>query len=467
MLQRLASLLAVLLVSASAASLAAPQRSIAEELALLPSAARAEVISSLSEEEQRLLLTWEVWARPDQLAPRWDWRTWLVMAGRGFGKTRTGAEQVNAWAQAGTDPFLLIVGPTHQDVRDTMVLGESGILACAPDDFRPDYNEGKGWLTWPNGVRAHCRSAEKPDRFRGPQYGKAWADELAAWKYPQETWDQIQFGLRKGRPQIAVTTTPRPIALIRALMADPTTAITRGSSYDNRSNLAAEWFAQIVKKYEGTRLGRQELHAEVLDDNPNALWKRAQIDKLRVRLAPALRVVAIGVDPAVTAKPTSDETGIVAAGVGMCHCKGTPELHGFVLDDASGIYKPHEWSAKVKALHKERKANHVVAEINKGGDLVESNIKTADPLIRVVTVRATRGKDTRAEPISGLYEQGKVHHVGSLPKLEDQLVEWNPGDSDSPDRLDALVWVLSDLMLGPATPTFAGVPRTPMPAPRM
>lgn len=428
---------------------------------------KQEILKQLSPlEQEKLYYCWEFWARPEQLIPRHcqchnynHWRTWLIIAGRGFGKTRTGAETIRRWAEDAEAEYITLAAAKALDIRDVMIEGESGILKVSPNSFMPKYEPSKRRVTWPNGVKALLLSADEPDTFRGPQHAKAWADELAKWPYP-EAWDQMMLGLRLGKnPQVVVTTTPRPTKLIKGLIAAPSTHTTRGRTYDNIANLAQSFIDEVIKQYEGTRLGRQELNAEILDDNPGALWKRDQIDKLRVRNAPMLRRIGVGVDPAVTSKETSDETGIVSAGIGECRCKGVPEMHGFVLDDASGIYSPAEWAFKTVKIYRDRMANRIVAETNKGGDLVVSNIKTADRNAKVITVRASRGKIIRAEPIAALYEQGRIHHVttfqGQFDKLEDQLCDWNPlMSSDSPDRLDALVWVLSDLMLGASRPIY-------------
>jgi len=448
--------------------------SLAALLAALPPERRDHVVAQLSCDEQaQVAYLWDVWARPNQLLPDTcechggNWATWLILSGRGWGKTRTGAETCCSWAADGRYPIILLAGATDDDVRDTMIEGESGILAVSPPWFKPAYRPSKKRVEWPNGAIGICRSAEKPGKFRGPQYFKAWLDELAAWRYP-EAWDQIQFGLRLGdSPQAVVTTTPRPTPLVRAVLKDPTTHVTRGTTYENAANLAGRFLERVRTKYEGTRLGRQELHAEVLDDNPGALWKRGQIDAGRIQSCPELERIGIGVDPAVTAHKNSDETGIVAAGVAMCGCKGKPELHAFVLDDFSGIYTPDQWAQKVVSAYRNRKADIIVAEINKGGDLVAANIRTADQNAPVTTVHASRGKYTRAEPVAALYEQGKVHHVGMLATLEDQLCDWDPSQSDSPDRLDALVWVLSELMLEDAAGSYDGMPKKRMPSRRM
>jgi phage terminase large subunit-like protein len=399
-------------------------------------------------------IPWRVVARPEQILPDGDdWLTWLILAGRGFGKTRVGAETVVEWVRAGACGRLALIAPTAGDARDVMLEGESGIVAVsAADGFTATYEPSKRRVTWPNGAMATLYSAEEPDRLRGPQHDGAWVDEIAAWADAVETWDQLQFGMRLGhRPRVVATTTPRPVPIVRKLIGDARTVVTRGSTFDNADNLAPSFLENVKAAYEGTRLGRQELYAEVLDDNPGALWKLDQIDKGRVRNVPQLRRVGVGVDPAVSANATSDETGIVVAGIGLCPCKGKPEIHGFVLEDVTGIYTPDGWAKRVATVYSERKADRVIAEVNNGGDLVESNLRTlGDSEISYLAVRASRGKQTRAEPVAALYEQGKVHHVigSELAKLEDQMTQWNPSlDGRSPDRVDALVWVLTWLML--------------------
>ncbi len=388
---------------------------------------------------------WPLWARPEQITPPGDWRTWLLLAGRGFGKTRTGAEWVRSEVQHGGARRLALVAPTAADVRDVMVEGESGILATSPPWFRPIYEPSKRRLTWPNGAMATTFSADEPERFRGPQYDRAWTDEAAAYRYP-EAFDQLMLGLRLrdangGPPRCLVTTTPRPTPLIRRLLADSTSHVTRGSTFANRANLAAAYLDQIVKRYEGTRLGRQELYAEVLDDTPGALWKRDAIDTRRVRIAPELRRIVVAIDPAVTSAADSDETGIVVVGLGL-------DGHGYVLADLSLKASPDTWARAAIKGFADHKADRVIAEVNNGGDLVETVLRTVDRQVPYKAVHASRGKQTRAEPIAALYEQGKVHHVGSLPQLEDQLCTWDPSaDGKSPDRLDALVWGLTELMV--------------------
>ena len=273
-------------------------------------------------------------------------------------------------------------------------------------------------------------------------------DELAAWRYADEAWDMLMFGLRLGGdPRVVVTTTPRPTKIVKALVADVTTATTRGSTYDNAGNLAPTFLAKVRKKYEGTRLGRQELNAEILDDNPHALWQRGRIDELRVTQHPDLVVAVTGVDPAATSGEDSAETGIIGFGIGWCSCKGAPELHGFVLEDASLRGSPGEWGAAAVTTHHKIRGDRVVGEVNNGGEMVGHVVQTAGPLVPFRKVYASRGKATRAEPIAALYEQGRIHHVGVFPELEDQMCEWQPGMT-SPDRLDAMVWAATDAIFG-------------------
>lgn len=414
-------------------------RSLRDSLARSPKKTKKLLASLKPEECEELLHWWELWARPEQLAPAGEWRTWLIQAGRGWGKTRSGAEWVNGRARLGKRRIHL-VGRTAADVRDVMIEGESGILACSPTSFRPLYQPSKRRLTWPNGAIATTFSADEPDQLRGPQCTDAWADELAAWQY-DDAWDQLQFGLRLGDdPRCAVTTTPRPTKIVRDLIADENTRVTRGRTKDNRANLAPAFLEKILKKYEGTRLGEQELEGRVLADTPGALWTNALLEGLRVRVAPTLIRIVVAVDPATTAKKGSDETGIIVIGLGV-------DGHLYVLEDGSGIYKPHEWASKVLALLDTWEADLIIGESNNGGDLVESNITTMRPNAPVKLVWASRGKRVRAEPVSTRYEKGEVHHVGSLPKLEDEQTTWdstNP-DAPSPGRVDALVWGATEL----------------------
>lgn len=367
------------------------------------------------------------------------------MSGRGWGKTRTGVEWVIETAKAHPGWRLALVARTAADVRDTMIEGESGLMARSSRAFMPRYEPSKRRVTWPNGAQATTYTAEEPDALRGPQHHAAWADELAAWKYQEETWDMLQMGLRLGeRPRVVVTTTPRPTKLVRALIADPTTRITRGSTYDNAANLAATQLEKFRRRYEGTRLGRQELHGEVLDDVPGALWNRDMLDGARVRLAPELVRVVVAIDPAVTSGADADETGIVAAGKGA-------DGHFYVLADRSCRMSPSGWATRAVVAFDEHKADRIVAEVNNGGDMVEATVRAVRSGIPYTAVHATRGKRVRAEPIAALYEQGKVHHVGAFAELEDQQCTFLPeGNEKSPDRVDALVWALTELSGGEA-----------------
>ena len=334
---------------------------------------------------------------------------------------------------------LALIGATAADVRDVMIEGESGILACSRPSFRPTYEPSKRRVSWPNGAIATAYSADEPDRLRGPQHDGAWPDEVAAWRYP-EALDMLMFGLRLGRdPRLVATTTPRPIKVVREMIASPTTVVTTGSTYDNLANLAPAFAEQIIRKYEGTRLGRQELLAEILTDVPGALWTWAMLDNRQP--APDLTRVVVAIDPAVTSGEDSDETGIVAVGLGV-------DGRGYVLADRSCRLSPDGWARRAVATFDDLAADMVVAEVNNGGDLVEQTIRTVRRTIPYKKVHASRGKQTRAQPVAALYEQGRVSHVEAFPDLEEQLTSWTPESGTSPDRLDALVWALTELMLG-------------------
>jgi len=382
---------------------------------------------------------WSLWAREKQRLPKGNWQTWLIKAGRGFGKTRTGAETVRIWKNH--YPIIHLVGATAGDVRDIMIEGEGGLLNCSPPWDRPKYEPSKRRLTWKNGSRGILFSADEPDRLRGPQCYKAWADELAAWRY-SEAWDQLNMGLRLGdNPQVIVTTTPRPTKIIKDLIKDPTTIVTEGTSYENKANLSPKFFDFIIKKYEGTRLGRQELNAELLEDIEGALWTMRLIDDNRIKEAPELRRIIVAIDPAVTSTPDSDETGIIVVG------KGT-DGKCYILEDISGIFTPRQWAERAVYAYERLKADKIVAEKNNGGDLVKVNIQTVDPGLVPKLVHASKGKVTRAEPVVSLYEQDKVKHVGIFADLEDQMITWAAKEGEkSPDRIDALVWGVSELML--------------------
>lgn len=403
---------------------------------------------------ESILYDWRWKGRPNQILPgtpgassqRSDWIFWLVLAGRGFGKTNTGAEACKEWAQD-RNARILMIAPTAADVRDVMIEGPSGLLSCYPAHSRPVYFPTRHLIQFPSGAVGITRSADEPERLRGPQFTKFWADELCAWSYPQEAWDQIMFGFRVVSPELRgiITTTPKPIKTLKAILANPQTVTTRGSSYENRANLADTYFREVIAPYEGTRLGRQEINAEILEDVPGALWTRSLIEAGRLTLSDvrweAIIRIVVAVDPAVTSNPESDETGIIVAAL-------TNTGHAVVLADLSCRDTPLGWGKVSVAAYHARHADRVVGEVNNGGDLVERNIRAIDPNVSFHPVRASRGKYIRAEPVAALYEQGRIHHVGGFPDLEDQMCGWTPqGNEKSPDRLDALVWAITALLL--------------------
>lgn len=402
----------------------------------------------------QLRYEWRAWARPEQLQPQGDWRVWLILAGRGFGKTRTGAEWVRGEVESGRRGRLALVAPTAADARDVMVEGESGILAISPPWCRPNYEPSKRRLTWPNGAIATVFTADEPERLRGPQHDGAWCDELGAWRYP-DAWDMLQFGLRLGDdPRVVVTTTPKPVKLVKALRDSPTTVITRGSTYDNAANLAPQYLDTVRAKYEGTRLGRQELYAEVLDDVPGALWTQDRIDELRVKVHPELSRIVVAVDPSGGSTEKNDEQGIVAAGRGV-------DGHSYTIADRSCRLSPDGWGRRAVDAYLEFGADRLVYEKNFGGEMIEHVIQTVARSmgVRVATraVVASRGKTVRAEPVAALAEQGKDHHVGRMDELEEEMCHFSPlGMAKSPNRADAKVWAITDLMLGQPQATFGG-----------
>jgi len=396
--------------------------------------------------KDRLLRDWRFWARPEQVLPAGDWVYWLILAGRGAGKTRAGAEAVREWVK--TNRYVNLIGATADDARDVMVFGESGVLACCAADERPRYLRSSARLDWPNGASSLVFSAEEPDRLRGKQHMKLWCDELAAWRRP-ETFDQALLGLRLGAaPQAVITTTPRPIPIIRDLLADKDAVVSRGSTFDNRANLAPAFLAQIAARYEGLAIGRQELYAELLEQTPGALWTRALIDRGRIAGDAAPRdfaEIVVGVDPPATTGARADECGIVVAA-------RTPNGAIYVLADLSSQGdSPAGWAARVVSAYRAWRANRVVAEVNNGGAMVAEVLRQCEANLPVRAVIATRGKFLRAEPVAAAYERGLVHHVGAFARLEDQLCALTP-DFDarvagfSPDRADALVWAIADLI---------------------
>lgn len=406
-----------------------------------------------------MLYDWSLWGRSTQQTPPGNWVVWLNLSGRGAGKTRTGAETIRRWAnELPPGSRISLVGETAADARDVLVEGESGILSISPRWNRPRYYSSKRRVEWPNGTYALLFSGDDPDQLRGPQCHKAWVDELAKYRYAQETWDNLELGLRLGsNPQVVVTTTPRPIKLIKNLLKDRDTHVTIESTYANIANLPERFIQRIIRKYEGTRLGRQELHAEVLDDVVGALWTLAMFDRSRWprdKPVPPLRRVVVAIDPSGTMRENVSETGIVVAGVGPCRCKGAIEEHGFVLEDLTGPYSPEQWGTLAVRAYGHWRADAIVGEVNYGGDMVEANVRAIDRTVKFVKVHATRGKFRRAEPISSLYEQGRVHHVGSFSQMEDQMCTWTAEDDAkpkqaSPNNMDGTVWALTELMINP------------------
>jgi len=395
-----------------------------------------------NEEAEAYCCDWKEWARPNQIAPEWSWDLWFLCAGRGFGKTRTGAEWVISQAEAlGKGGRIALVGRTAADVRDVMVEGESGILECSPSWFRPTYEPSKrGRLTWPNGCLGFSYSSEKPAIFRGPAHHKAWADELATWQHLVTALDNLLLGLRLGtHPQWVATTTPKPLKILKDLQADEGTALTTGSTYDNMENLSQVFKRTIIRRFEGTRLGRQELHAELMDEADGALWQHSDIEDNRTHKQPEMLRIVVAIDPAVTSGESSDDTGIVVAGLGR-------DQRGHILQDISGRYTPHQWAKKACDAYTEWEADMVIGEANNGGDLVEANLRTIDTGIPFRKVHASRGKQARAEPIASLYEQGRISHVGTFTELESEMCTWEPNSGmRSPSRLDAAVWALTEL----------------------
>ena len=399
----------------------------------------------------------ETTAREEQLPPAATaagkpWRAWLFIGGRGAGKTLAGAHWVRGLV-AGFDGYaarpvgrLALVGDTWADARDVMIEGGSGVLAAHGKWSRPSWEISRRRLVWPNGAVAHVYSAEDPESLRGAQFDAAWCDELAKWRRVEETWDMLQFGLRRGDwPRAMVTTTPRPLALLKKLMADPANVVTRASTRRNAKNLPPAFLAAIEERYGGTRLGRQEIDGAIVEERAGALWSRAMIEAARVTEAPPLQRIVVAVDPPAASHARADRCGIVAAGI-----DATGAI--YVLADASlAAARPAEWAARAVALYHAHEADALVAEVNQGGDMVAAIIAEADAGVPVVKVRATRGKYLRASPVALLYEQGRVKHVGAFPELEDEMCSFGPdglAGGGSPDRLDALVWAIAHLALG-------------------
>lgn len=429
-------------------------RSLAEWIASLDAGRRQKLLRDITEEEcEALLYDWSFWARKNQLPPGGDWFCWLILAGRGFGKTRSAVEWIRALSEGdsplkapkGAPERIALVADTLLDGKLTMIEGESGLLAATPKDFMPVFNSSNKKLVWPNGIQAFLYSAEAPDQLRGPQHHVAWADELAKWRYIEETWSNLLLGLRLGKtPKVLATTTPRNIPLLCRLVKDNTTRVVRGSTYDNLSHLPVSFFDQVVGQYEGTRIGRQEIYGEILTDVPGALWSRDLLEAIRVRQVPDFERIVVAVDPPVTSGKKADTCGIIVAGRDR-------ESRAYILEDCSvqGL-SPHGWAKAALAAYHRFEADRLVAEVNNGGELVESLLRQIDPDISYRAVRASRGKVLRAEPVAALYEQGRVKHRGFFSELEDQmccLTIEGLSDGKSPDRVDAMVWAVTELML--------------------
>ena len=383
-------------------------------------------------------------ARKKQLIPDGDWRRWLILSGRGWGKTRVGAETVRHLVETGQAKRIGLIAPIASDARDVMIEGESGILSVCPPWDMPIYEPSKRRLTWKNGAIATAFSADIPERLRGHQTDFIWMDELASWRYYEETYDMAMFGLRLGaNPRAIITTTPKPIKIVKDLVTDASTVVTTGTTYENKKNLAQAFIDVIIQKYEGTRLGQQEIYGDILSDIEGALWNRAMLEELRIKKSdtPNCRRIVVAIDPATTHGAESSETGIIVAGLGE-------DGHGYVLDDLSGKYSPDGWAKVAVEAYERYKADRIVAEANQGGDMVEYVIRTLNSKVAYKKVHASKGKHTRAEPISALYEQKKVHHLGFFSDLEEQMCTWvSDSGQASPDRVDALVWAFTELML--------------------
>ncbi len=394
---------------------------------------------------------WLIEARDAQLPPSGDWRVWLILGGRGSGKTRAGAEWVSGMA-LGLAPFatracghIALIGETFADAREVMVDGPSGILSVSRAN-RPRYETTRRRLLWDNGAVASLYSSEDPDGLRGPQFDAAWCDELAKWKNPQATWDMLQFGLRLGDfPRQVVTTTPRAVPLLKTLMTDDSVAMTHMRTSENASNLADGFMQAINQRYAGTRLGRQELDGELIEERAGALWSRERIEQCFEPEAPQLVRILVAVDPPASSGKSSDACGIVVAGIdenGIGHV---------LADESMSMAKPHQWARRAIALYHSFEADAILAEVNQGGEMVAAVLSAEDASVPVLMRRASRGKWLRAEPVAALYEQDRVRHAGRFPALEDEMCDFAPeglSSGRSPDRLDALVWALGELMLG-------------------
>ena len=412
----------------------------------------ADLLASMSAaDRERFLADFFTFAHAHQRPPRLansgeEWTTWLVLGGRGAGKTRAGAEWVRDRALADGKARIALIAETEHEAREVMVEGVSGVLAVHRYDQRPQWSPTRRRIEWPSGAVAQIFSAEEPDALRGPQFSAAWMDELAKWRHAEATYDMLQFGLRLGgRPRQVVTTTPRPSALLKKLMEDKRTAVTHAETRANAFNLAPNFLETVVKQYDGTRLGRQELAGEIIEQRADALWQRSAIEACRVNAAPPLRRVVVAVDPPGSAREGADACGLVAAG------RAEDGTYYVLADESAPGLSPQGWAMKAIALWRRLSADVLVAEANYGGDMVRAVIREADPTVPVMLVRATRGKWLRAEPVAQLYEQGRVRHAGVFAALEDEMADFGLdglSSGRSPDRLDALVWALTALSYG-------------------
>lgn len=453
----------------------------------------AGMLAELYEHRERQAhnFRWREIARPDQIAPgehgsanaRRNWEVWFLMAGRGFGKTRTGAEWVREQVMQGRRRYMSLIAPTLDDARKFMIEGPSGILSVSPKSEGVVWRPNKRELAWPNGAIANVYTTEEPERLRGPEHDGVWGDEIGAWRNSEAVWNNMQFGLRRtgpkgDHPQVVVTSSPRPTALIRRIVAMHSTVITHGTTYDNQANLDPQFLGRVKRDYEGTRLGEQELLGKLLGDTPGAMFRQAHIDEARVVAVPFdLTTVVVAIDPSVADDAERQaaereqrylaECGIVVAGTGRCICQGVEDNHSFVLADLSGFYQPEEWAGLAVEAYDTHSADRIIAEVNNGGALVGATVRAYGArgrTIRYKAVTASRGKAIRAEPVATLYEKRWVHHVGVFPQLEDQMTTWNPLLSKrSPDRLDANVWAQTDLMLGPKPPRLSSLPTVHVP----
>jgi len=428
------------------------QRSALELAAALPIEQRRALATQLSEAERRsLVMGWAGQARPSQLAPDGDWDSWLILAGRGFGKTRAGAEWLLDRAANAPGIRVALVGSTLADTRAVMVEGQSGLLACAPASAGLSFEPSLRRLHWANGSTAWLYAASEPDALRGPQFHYAWGDEVARWPDATDTLANLRMALRLGpRPRLLLTTTPRPLAWLRAFAAAPGVALVRGATTENAVNLPDVFLDAMARDYGGTRLGRQELEGEFVDDIEGALWSRAMLEQCRVRTAPATRRVVVAVDPPASSGDRADACGIIVAALGS-------DGNGYVIADASvqGL-PPEQWARAVVAAADRFDADRVVAEVNNGGDMVVAVLRSVSSTLPVKAVRAAAGKVARAEPVASLYTARRAFHVGAFPALEDELCGLMTGGryagpGRSPDRADALVWALTELLLGTAS----------------